>query len=150
MHAVLLLTRPGATLDTAIADLLPEVQLFVHVYGGSAGTSAGTTAPETEFDPETGAVERIARVEKHGLVTEAWVRNVLGPRARFKIRPVLDLGGQAPVDAYEIPDRHRRAVHLIRRPTPSPSPPACLARSRSTTPSLTMTTACPGWGTTAR
>ena len=29
------------------------------------------------------------------------------------IRPVLDLTEQSPVDAYEIPDRHRQAVHLI-------------------------------------
>jgi len=27
--------------------------------------------------------------------------------------PVIDLAGQIPVDAYEIPDRHRRAVHLM-------------------------------------
>ena len=28
------------------------------------------------------------------------------------ITPVVDLAHQAPVDAYEIPDRLRRAVHL--------------------------------------
>lgn len=32
---------------------------------------------------------------------------------RFKVYPVLDLEGMAPVDAYEIPDRHRQAVHLM-------------------------------------
>jgi hypothetical protein len=109
VHAVLLLANPGATTDTDIADLLPEVQLFVHVYGGRAGAPV----TETEFNPETGAVERMARVEKHGLVTESWLRKLLGPRARFKVREVLDLAGQAPVDAYEIPDRHRQAVHLM-------------------------------------
>ena len=109
VRAVLLLANPGASADTDIADLLPEVQLFVHVYGACAGAS-GRAA---ELDPATGAIEQVARVEKHGLVTETWVRNLLGPRARFKIRPVLDLAGQAPVDSYEIPDRHRQAVHLM-------------------------------------
>ena len=47
--------------------------------------------------------EPIARLEGHGPVTEAWISRVLGPNAKFKIHPVLDLAGQAPVDAYEIP-----------------------------------------------
>ncbi|MGH3335598.1 MAG: hypothetical protein ACRDOZ_07235 [Nocardioides sp.] len=46
-------------------------------------------------------------------MTEAWLRDRLGPDARFTIRPVLDLEGQAPVDCYEIPDRHRQAVQLM-------------------------------------
>ena len=37
-------------------------------------------------------------------MTEEWVRAHLGPHARFTVRPVLDIEGQAPVDAYEIPD----------------------------------------------
>jgi aryl-alcohol dehydrogenase-like predicted oxidoreductase len=41
------------------------------------------------------------------------VREVLGPRAQITHRPVLDLAGQAPVDAWEIPDRHRQAVRLM-------------------------------------
>ena len=77
-----------------VADLLPTVVLFVHLYGGADR-------------------EPIVRVEGHGPVTEDWVRTVLGPKARFRIQPVLDLAGQAPVDAYEIPDRHRTAVHLM-------------------------------------
>jgi hypothetical protein len=39
----------------------------------------------------------IARVEGVGAVTEAWLRDRLGPQARFT----------------EIPDRHRQAVHLM-------------------------------------
>jgi len=35
------------------------------------------------------------------------------PPGRFTIKPVLDIAGQAPVDAYEIPERHRQAVHLM-------------------------------------
>jgi hypothetical protein len=42
-------------------------------------------------------------VEGHGPVTEAWVRDHLGPDARFTIRPILDIEGQAPVDSYESP-----------------------------------------------
>jgi hypothetical protein len=37
--------------------------------------------------------------------------NVLGPACDFTIKPVLALTGMAPVDGYEIPDRHREAVH---------------------------------------
>ena len=93
VHAFVLLVT-GADDDTDLADLLPGVTVFVHTYAG----------PDRE---------EVARVEGHGPVTEAWVRDVLGPKARFTIRPVLDLAGQAPVDAWEIPDRHRRAVHLM-------------------------------------
>ncbi|UAL30511.1 hypothetical protein K8W59_03010 [Nocardioides rotundus] len=91
------------------AALLPTVELFVHCYAGPEPTG-------------------IARVEGQGPVTQAWVRTVLGERARFTVRPVLDLEGQAPVDAYEIPDRHRRAVHLM---TPADIFPWGSSRSRS-------------------
>ncbi|MDF1604209.1 DUF222 domain-containing protein [Nocardioides sp. YIM 152315] len=92
-----------------LADLLPTVTLFVHLYGGVDS-------------------EGIARVEGHGPVTEAWVREVLGPNVRFRIQPVLDLAGQAPVDAYEIPDRHRQAVHLM---TPADTFPHAACTSRA-------------------
>jgi hypothetical protein len=55
----------------------------------------------------------IARVERCGPVTEAWVRDHLSLHAKVSVRPVLDLEGLAPVDAYEIPERHRQAVHLM-------------------------------------
>ena len=87
----------------------PDVQLFVHVYDGADR-------------------EEVARLEGHGPVTESWVREVLGPKCRFTIRPVLDLAGQAPVDAYEIPDRHRRAVHLM---TPADTFPYAACTSRA-------------------
>ena len=70
------------------------MQLHIHCYGGLDG-------------------DGIARVEGHGPVSEAWIRDLLGPRATFKVQPVLDLAGQAPVDAYEIPERHRQAVALM-------------------------------------
>ena len=91
------------------ADGGVEVVLYVHTYAG----------PDRED---------IVRVEGHGPVTEEWVRTVLGPKARFTIRPVLDLAGQAPVDAYEVPDRHRQAVHLM---TPADIFPFASCTSRS-------------------
>ena len=108
VHAFLLMVT-GATDDTDLADLLPNVTVFVHTYAG----------PDREG---------VVRVEGHGPVTEEWVRGLLGPRARFTIRPVLDLAGQAPVDAWEIPDRHRQAVHLM---TPADTFPFASSTSRS-------------------
>ena len=109
VHAVLLMANPGAGPDAELADLLPGVTLHVHTYAHPDG-------------------EGVARLEGHGPVTEDWLRRVLGPRARFMVRPVLDLVGQAPVDAYEIPERHRRAVHLM---TPADTFPfaSCTART---------------------
>jgi len=96
VQAVLMLLTPGADQDpTKLGDRAPVVNLFVHTYAGS--------------QPGSG----IARLEGHGPVTETWVREILGPTCRFKIQPVLDLAGMAPVDGYEIPDRHRQAVHLL-------------------------------------
>ncbi|MDI6908682.1 hypothetical protein [Nocardioides sp.] len=108
VHAFLVMVA-GAPTDTDLPDLLPQVCLFVHTYAG----------PDRE---------EIVRVEGHGPVTEAWVRELLGPHAKFTIRPVLDLAGQAPVDSYEIPDRHRRAVHLM---TPADTFPYASSTTRS-------------------
>jgi hypothetical protein len=71
-------------------ELLPAVWLFVHTGAGGA-----------------------ARAEGAGPVSDAWVREHLGDRCRFKITEVVDPLGQSPVDAYEIPQRHRQAVHLL-------------------------------------
>ena len=62
--------------------------------------------------PPTSPVE-VARIEGADPVTTDWVHRHLGPRCQFKITPVLDPLDQTPVDAYEIPDRHRAAVHLL-------------------------------------
>lgn len=109
VRAVLLLMNPGADLKTALADLLPDVIIHVHAYASPESEVAPDANPDGTDDADT----HIVRVEKHGAVTEAWLRRVLGPNARFTIRPVIDLAGQAPVDFYEIPDRHRRAVRLM-------------------------------------
>ena len=93
--ALVMLLTPGADQDTGkLADHAPVVHLYVHTYSGRDH-------------------EGINRLEGHGPVTDDWVRDTLGPHCRFKIHPVIDIEGMAPVDAYEIPDRHRQAVHLL-------------------------------------
>lgn len=72
------------------SDLLPAVVLYIHL-GGSG----------------------VARVEGMGPVSEDWVRRTLGEKCRFRIVPVVDPLGQVPVDAYEVPVRHREAVRLM-------------------------------------
>ena len=108
VHAFLLMVA-GAPTNTDLTDLLPQVCLYVHTYTDPHPD----TETDTEADTDAGGSVGVVRVEGHGPVTHAWVRRFLGPYARFTIRPVLDLAGQAPVDAYEIPERHRRAVHLM-------------------------------------
>lgn len=123
--------RDGPKPEIDWGAVLPVVQLFVHVYGGR-GSSAAPGSPAPGSDPPgdpPGAdppgdppprprpVDRdvlaVARVEEHGPVTTQWVQQFLGEQARFTITPVLDLARQAPSDAYEIPRRHRAAVHLM-------------------------------------
>ena len=94
---------PAPDLGTMdLRDLLPAVSLVVHVHGGPREV----TADGEELD-------RIARVEGHGPVSETWLREVLGRFARFDVRPVLHPEGLAPVESYEVPARHRRAVQLL-------------------------------------
>lgn len=88
-----------------IAVLDARVQWFADILAGLGDTD----------DLDARRVKAIAVLSNphQAPVTESWLRQHLGPHARFTIRPVLDLAGQAPVDAYEIPDRHRQAVHLM-------------------------------------
>ncbi len=76
--------------------LLPAVTVYLHLYART----------------DTGQVGPVARWEDEGPITAQYVRDILGPAANFVIRPVIDLAGVAPVDGYEVPDRHREAVHL--------------------------------------
>jgi hypothetical protein len=87
----------GAGAEPDWSALLPVVQLFVHMYAGT---------PEA---PSEGVV----RVEGLGPITEHYLRTHLSATAHVRVTPVLDIEGQAPVDGYEIPDRHRQAVHLM-------------------------------------
>lgn len=86
--------RAGERPEVDWRKLMPTVVLFLHAYAGPEGHG-------------------VSRVEGLGPVTDEWIRTHLGPHATFIVKPVLDLEGQAPVDAYEIPDRHRQAVHLM-------------------------------------
>ncbi len=88
--------------ETDLRDLLPSVDLVVHLYGGPRETSAAGEE-----------LDRMARLPGHGPVTESWLRDVLGRFATFRVHPVLDVEGLAPVEAYEVPARHRRAVQLL-------------------------------------
>ena len=54
----------------------------------------------------------VARVEGAGPVTVDQIRRWLG-HTRVTVTPVIELANQTPVDAYEVPDRLREAVHLI-------------------------------------
>jgi hypothetical protein len=96
-------TRPPAVPNDS--NLLPAVWLFVHTGGSGA-----------------------ARVEGMSPVTEGWVREHLGERCRFKITEVIDPLVQVPVDSYEIPERHRQAVHLM---TPADIFPFAASTSRA-------------------
>ena len=75
-------------------DTRPDVTLYVHLTDEALGTGSG-----------------VARVEQVGPVTLDRVRTWLG-HANVVVKPVIDLNDQIPVDAYEIPDRIRDAVHL--------------------------------------
>ena len=101
----------------AVTPPTKQAVLYLHCFpdqmpGFNATDTDTTDAADTDTD-HTPEPTRIARLEGHGPVTEAWIRRVLGPTAQFKVQPVLDLANQAPVDAYEIPRRHREAVHLM-------------------------------------
>ncbi|MGA9346692.1 MAG: DUF222 domain-containing protein, partial [Nocardioidaceae bacterium] len=75
-------------------DSRPDVTLYVHLTDEALVSGQG-----------------VARVEQVGPVTVDRVRTWLG-HANVVVKPVIDLNDQVPVDAYEIPDRIREAVHL--------------------------------------
>ncbi len=76
--------------------LMPKVTLYIHL----------------SEEAVTRDVGGVARWETEGPISTGYVRDFLGPHCRFTIRPVVDLAGMAPVDAYEIPERLREAVHM--------------------------------------
>ncbi|WGX98095.1 HNH endonuclease signature motif containing protein [Nocardioides sp. L-11A] len=90
--ALLLNPTAHADLDLSVGPVKVRATVYLHLYADSP----------------------IARLEGHGPVTIARMMRLLGEAgARTRITPVIDLPGQAPVDAYEIPARLREAVHLI-------------------------------------
>ena len=76
--------------------LLPPVTLYLHL------------SQDTIIRDHGGVV----RWEGEGPVSLQYLREHIAPYATINVHPVIDLENQAPVDAYEIPDRHRQAVHL--------------------------------------
>ncbi len=80
--------------ETKPVDTRPDVTLYVHLTDQALVTGQG-----------------VARVEGIGPVTVDRVRSWLG-HANVVVKPVIDLNNQVSVDAYEIPDRIREAVHL--------------------------------------
>jgi hypothetical protein len=94
---------PTSGLGAVLMDwprLLPRVVLHLHL------------AEETIQAARDGTAAGAVRWEGEGPVTLQYVREQLAPFHAFTITPVLDLAGQEPVDCYEIPRRHRRAVRL--------------------------------------
>ncbi|MGZ4444168.1 MAG: hypothetical protein ACXVXC_13470, partial [Nocardioidaceae bacterium] len=84
---------PGFCFDPK--TLLPLVHLYVHAHHDTIEAGEGG----------------VCRVEGHGPMTQQWLREHLGPLHFLKPTQVIDLNDQTPVDAYEIPDKHREAVH---------------------------------------
>jgi hypothetical protein len=81
--------------DTPCHHCRPAVTLYVHISQDALATDAAGAARFEELGPMT--LEQTKRWLQHCHVT---------------LKPVIDLNGQVAVDAYEIPDRLREAVHL--------------------------------------
>lgn len=103
--------------------LLPTLTLFIHLYGGRIhpavpppddGGPPGQ-APAAFVGADRGEAPEIIRIEGIGTATEAWLRShfSLHPAQKLIVKPVIDLENIAPVDAWEIPERHRTAVRLM-------------------------------------
>jgi len=105
--------RPCFTFDWS--RLLPTLTLNLHM--SRADLAGGEVAGRGG----------VVRWEGEGPVTHQFVHDHLRPLHRYLIQPVIDLANMAPVDAYEIPDRHRQAVHLR---TPADCSPFSSSTSR--------------------
>jgi hypothetical protein len=88
---------PRPDRPTRVADPKPPAVLYVHLTDQAIRGAAG-----------------VARVEGAGPITADQARKWLG-HCEVTVKPVLDLAGQAPVDAHEVPDKMREAV-LLRSP----------------------------------
>ncbi len=75
--------------------LLPTLTLYLHLHADTLSRGNG-----------------VIRCEDLGPLSALYLRDFLGPHALINLKPVIDPAGLAPVDAYEIPDRHREALHL--------------------------------------
>lgn len=103
--------------------LLPALTLFIHLYGGRIHAAepppddgASDPPPRIAFvGADRCEAPEIVRIEGIGAATEAWLRThfSLHPGQKLVVKPVIDLENLAPVDAWEIPERHRTAVRLM-------------------------------------
>ncbi len=124
--------EPVPAFRFAWPELLPPLTMYLHFSvdeppppqpcrrcAEDSGSGAGPATPGTDPDPGSpvasgrrAAGSQVVRWEGVGPVTRQFVDEQLRPLHRYVVTPVVDLAGQAPVDAYEIPDRHRRALRL--------------------------------------
>jgi hypothetical protein len=77
------------------AKLLPTAHLYLHVHADTLQAGNG-----------------VARWEGEGPISWAYVRDVLGPQARFVVKGVVDPATMPAVDSYEVPERLREGLHL--------------------------------------
>ena len=83
----------GFLLDAAA--MLPSVTLYLHGHLESLARGDG-----------------VVRWEGVGPITGDYLRRVLGPHARFTVKPVVDPQGIPPADGYEVPDAMAEALHV--------------------------------------
>ncbi|MEJ7706857.1 MAG: DUF222 domain-containing protein [Nocardioidaceae bacterium] len=117
----------------AAVGVLARPQQALDVFDQAAATASGrSTQPEESTSPGPPAATGnrppatlyihlsqaalqsgtgVARVEGVGPISLQRVQRWLG-HTRVTVKPVIDLANQVPVDAYEVPDRLREAVHL--------------------------------------
>jgi hypothetical protein len=91
---------PGSRWRFDSRALLPRVTLYLHL------------AEETLRAHRQGSPHGAVRPEGDVPVTLQYLYDQVLPYQAVRVTPVLDLAGQEPVDGYEIPRRHRRAVRL--------------------------------------
>ncbi len=96
----------------ALADTLAPVRLSNVLDQARLAAARAALRPCFVTSP-TG----VARVEgpsgTQSPISAAWVRRWFGSHCSFTIRPVLIPEAQSPVDAWEVPVRHREAVHIM-------------------------------------
>jgi hypothetical protein len=80
--------------------LLPRVTMYLHL------------AEETVEHTRRGSPRGAVRLEGDGPLSLQYLCQQIVPYQAVSVTPVVDLAGQEPVDCYEIPRRHRRAVRL--------------------------------------
>src|SRR5690606_23389589 len=91
--------------------LLPQATLYVHLSQAALNSATSPCSCGTAGSGPGAAAPAVGRVEGLGPVTVDQVAGFLGHRD-VRVVPVLDVAGQASVDAYEAPDRMREALHL--------------------------------------